>query len=111
MDWIKLSSANPIDVELLSLFMRDNRSTSVPERKAAPLALGCLGVVCFSLTFPATTAAEASFSPVEVGVGRSVIGGLVAIAVLASRREPLLPCSRRSPWDMSAACTVPCSPG
>jgi drug/metabolite transporter (DMT)-like permease len=43
------------------------------------------------MTFPATTAAERSFSPVEVGVGRSVIGGLVAIAVLASRREPLLP--------------------
>jgi drug/metabolite transporter (DMT)-like permease len=91
MDWIRFSSTDPIDAELLSLYMTVNRSTSVLERKAAPLALGSLGVVCFSLTFPATTAAEASFSPVEVGVGRSVIGGLVAIAVLVSRREPLLP--------------------
>jgi len=59
--------------------------------KAAPLLLGALGVACFSLTLPATTAAEASFSPVEVGAGRSVIGGLVAVAVLVARRQPLLP--------------------
>jgi drug/metabolite transporter (DMT)-like permease len=71
--------------------MRPNRSTSRARRKAAPLALGALGVACFSVTFPATKAAEAAFSPVAVGVGRSVIGGAVAIAVLALRREPLLP--------------------
>jgi drug/metabolite transporter (DMT)-like permease len=71
--------------------MRSNRSTSVVGRKAAPLALGALGVACFSVTFPATKAAEAAFSPVAVGVGRSVIGSAVAIAVLALRREPLLP--------------------
>ena len=71
--------------------MRDNRSTSVFSGKAAPLALGSLGVICFSMTFPATTAAETSFTPVEVGVGRSVIGAVVAITVLALRRQPLLP--------------------
>src|SRR5262245_17092979 len=71
--------------------MRSNRSTSRVGRKAAPLALGALGVACFSVTFPATKAAEAAFSPVTVGVGRSVIGGAVAIAVLALRGEPLLP--------------------
>ena len=74
--------------------MRANRSTSVAGRKAAPLlrlSVGALGVVFFSVTFPATTAAEVSFSPVEVGVGRSVIGGAVAIAVLLARRQPLLP--------------------
>ncbi len=71
--------------------MRVHRSTSVDGRKAAPLALGAVGVACFSVTFPATKAAEAAFSPVAVGVGRSVIGGAVAIAVLALRREPLLP--------------------
>jgi drug/metabolite transporter (DMT)-like permease len=57
----------------------------------APLALGAFGVACFSVTFPATSAAEAAFSPIEVGVGRSVIGGLVAITVLVARRQPLLP--------------------
>ncbi|HEX5188868.1 MAG TPA: DMT family transporter [Streptosporangiaceae bacterium] len=89
--------------------MRSNRSTTISGRKApafgapglsspgpgAPglgaLGLGALGVLCFSVTFPATTAAEASFSPVEVGVGRSVIGGIVAIAVLLARRQRLLP--------------------
>src|SRR5215475_210341 len=91
MDWIRSSIREATETELLSLFMRANRSTSVAGRKAAPLALGALGVIFFSVTFPATTAAEASFSPVEVGVGRSVIGGVVAIAVLLVRRQPLLP--------------------
>src|SRR5215472_5568175 len=83
--------------ELLSSFMRANRSTSVPNSKAAslakagPLALGMLGVICFSLTFPATTAAERSFSPLFVGAGRSVIAAAVAAAILAWRRESLLP--------------------
>jgi drug/metabolite transporter (DMT)-like permease len=59
--------------------------------KAGPLALGALGVVCFSLTFPATTAAERSFSPLIVGAGRSVIAAALAAAILAWRRERLLP--------------------
>jgi drug/metabolite transporter (DMT)-like permease len=53
--------------------------------------LGALGVLAFSVTFPATTAAETSFSPVLVGVGRTAIAAVVAIAVLGARREPLLP--------------------
>lgn len=91
MVWTKSSILEATDAELLSLFMSANRSTSVAGRKAAPLALGALGVLFFSVTFPATTAAEGSFSPVEVGVGRSVIGGAVAIAVLLLRHQPLLP--------------------
>lgn len=71
--------------------MRANGSTSAFGRKAAPLLLGSLGVIFFSVTFPATTAAEASFSPIEVGVGRSVIGAVVAIIALLVRRQPLLP--------------------
>ncbi len=53
--------------------------------------LGVLGVVCFSITFPATAAAEVSFNPLIVGVGRSVIATVFAVAVLAARRQPLLP--------------------
>ncbi len=96
--------------------MRDNRSTSAPSREAArkfaarkfaapklaarkfaqrpglgPLALGFFGVACFSLTFPATAAAEVSFSPLTVGAGRSVIGAVVAAAILAARKQPVLP--------------------
>ena len=50
-----------------------------------------LGVLAFSVTFPATTLAEESFSPVLVGVGRSVLGAVLAVAVLAAKRERLLP--------------------
>jgi drug/metabolite transporter (DMT)-like permease len=53
--------------------------------------LGALGVLSFSVTFPATTAAEASFNPVIVGAGRAVIAAALAAAVLAGRRERLLP--------------------
>ncbi len=55
------------------------------------MLLGVLGVLSFSLTFPATTAAEASFSPVVVGVGRAVPAAALGAAVLLSRRQPLLP--------------------
>lgn len=43
------------------------------------------------MTFPATSAAETSFSPLEVGVGRSVIAAIAAVAVLGAKRQPLLP--------------------
>ncbi len=55
------------------------------------MLLGALGVLSFSVTFPATTAAETSFSPVLVGVGRTVLGAALGIAVLCGRRERLLP--------------------
>jgi drug/metabolite transporter (DMT)-like permease len=60
-------------------------------RSLGPLTLGILGVTCFSLTLPATTAAENSFSAVEIGAGRSVIAAVLAIAVLSFRGERLLP--------------------
>jgi drug/metabolite transporter (DMT)-like permease len=53
--------------------------------------LGAVGVLSFSLTFPATTAAEASFSPVLVGAGRAIPAAALGAAVLLSRRQPLLP--------------------
>jgi len=71
--------------------MRAKRSASVELRKASPLLLGALGVVCFSMTFPATTAAERAFGPVLVGVGRAVPAALLGTGVLLARRQPLLP--------------------
>src|SRR5580704_12318268 len=71
--------------------MRSNRSTSPSHWEASPVLLGGLGVLSFSVTFPATTAAETSFSPVVVGVGRTVIAAVLAAAVLAGRGEKLLP--------------------
>ena len=63
----------------------------MPHREVSPVLLGALGVLSFSVTFPATTAAEQSFNPVLVGVGRAVIGAAVGAAVLAARQERLLP--------------------
>lgn len=92
--------------------MRANRSTSASVTKAAPLAkagpfaLGAVGVICFSLTFPATTAAERSFSPLAVGAGRSVLAAALAAAILAWRREPLLPPRRIMGSMLVIAATV-----
>src|ERR1700689_851016 len=71
--------------------MTDNRSTSRSRREASPVLLGLLGVLSFSVTFPATTTAEESFSPVLVGVGRTVIAAALAAVMLGSRHERLGP--------------------
>jgi drug/metabolite transporter (DMT)-like permease len=52
---------------------------------------GALGVLAFSFTLPATTAADRSFGGLTVGVGRSILPGILAIALFALRREPVLP--------------------
>jgi drug/metabolite transporter (DMT)-like permease len=86
--------------------MRANRSTSVLTRKASPLLLGALGVLCFSVTFPATHAAEASFSPVVVGVGRAVPPAVLAIILLAARRQPVIAPRAAIPRLLIVAATV-----
>ena len=48
-----------------------------------------LGVLCFSFTVPATRAAVPELGALLVGAGRSVIAGLLALAVLLVRRERL----------------------
>jgi drug/metabolite transporter (DMT)-like permease len=68
--------------------------------------LGLLGVLSFSVTFPATTVAEESFSPVLVGVGRTVIAAALGAAILASRHERLLPPRDRLRAFLTVAATV-----
>ena len=46
-------------------------------------------MLCFSLTVPATRAAVPELGALLVGVGRSVIAGVLAVIVLALRRERL----------------------
>ncbi|HEX3491225.1 MAG TPA: DMT family transporter [Streptosporangiaceae bacterium] len=70
------------------------------------MLLGALGVLCFSMTFPATTAAERAFGPVVVGVGRAVPAALLAIIVLRARRQPLLPPRAALPRMLIVAATV-----
>src|SRR5438105_15585882 len=52
------------------------------------LALAALAVVMFSGTVPATRIAVASIDPIVVGVGRSVLGALIAIGYLWAIRAP-----------------------
>lgn len=56
---------------------------------AAGVGWGALGVVAFSLTFPATKAALPAFGPVTVGLGRAVLAALLAAACLLLTRSRL----------------------
>ena len=59
------------------------------QRSSVPvsgLALAAVAVVMFSGTVPATRIAVASINPIVVGVGRSVLGALIAIGYLVAIR-------------------------
>ena len=52
------------------------------------LVLGVVAVVMFSGTVPATRLAVQSIDPIVVGVGRSVLGAMIAIGYLVMVRSP-----------------------
>jgi drug/metabolite transporter (DMT)-like permease len=56
--------------------------------RAAGLVLGCLGILAFSFSFPATKLALDGFDPWLVAFGRAAIAGLLATAYLAAVRAP-----------------------
>jgi len=58
----------------------------VSTRIAPGLGWAALGVLAFSLTFPATTLAERAFDPLVVGAGRSVIAAVIAAVCLRAAR-------------------------
>lgn len=51
------------------------------------LIYGFLGVLCFSLTLPATRAAVADLNPVVVGLGRSMVAAMLAAILLTVTRQ------------------------
>lgn len=55
-------------------------------RERAGLVYGFCGVLCFSLTLPATRVAVAYFDPLIVGLGRALLAAVPAAAVLLSVR-------------------------
>lgn len=80
----------------------DLSSTPVVEQASAParfpkwyrdpaVFMGCLGVLCFSFTFPATDVAIPVFGGATVGLGRAVIAAILAAILLGVKREPLPP--------------------
>jgi drug/metabolite transporter (DMT)-like permease len=70
--------------------MRSKESASAVSREAhrGGLLLGALGVLAFSLTFPATRAAQPAFGVLPLVFARAAIAGLLAAALLRVRREP-----------------------
>jgi drug/metabolite transporter (DMT)-like permease len=59
----------------------------VREAPRSGTVFGALGILAFSLTFPATRAAEPAFGVVTVVAGRAAIAGLLAVLLLAARHE------------------------
>ena len=56
--------------------------------RTAGLVLGCLGILAFSFSFPATKLALDGFDPWLVAFGRAAIAGLLATAYLAAVKAP-----------------------
>lgn len=53
------------------------------------ILLGLLGVICFSLTLPATSVAVEYFGTTFVGLGRAVIAAILVAIILLGRKEKL----------------------
>jgi drug/metabolite transporter (DMT)-like permease len=62
---------------------------AVIARERLGFALGALGVLGFSATLPATRLAVMHLDPTLVGLGRSVLAALPALALLLFLRQPL----------------------
>ncbi len=62
-----------------------SRSEALDETKG--LLLGFVGVAVFSLTLPVTRLAMADSDPVVFGLGRSLLAGVVAAAILLATRQ------------------------
>ena len=69
--------------------MRKNRGIQTVDSETLGLGYGFLGVLCFSLTLPATRAAVADLDPNIVGIGRAIVAAGLAMTVLWVTRQPI----------------------
>ena len=53
------------------------------------MILGFIGIVCFSLTLPATSIAVPYFGEVIVGLGRTVIAAIIVGAIFIMKKQAL----------------------
>ncbi|MEG0385305.1 MAG: DMT family transporter [Solibacillus sp.] len=58
-------------------------------REKMGLLLGLVGVICFSLTLPATSIAVEYFGATVVGLGRTVVAALLVAVVLIVKKEKI----------------------
>ena len=72
-------------------------STMQRAREGLPpgLALGALGVLAFSFSYPATRLAVVDLDPLFVAFGRAAVAGLLAVVYLVAVRAP---CPTRTQW-------------
>ncbi|HEY8765143.1 MAG TPA: DMT family transporter [Solirubrobacteraceae bacterium] len=77
-------------------------------KRVPSLGWAALGVLAFSLTFPATALAEREFNSLLVGAGRSVIAAAIAAVCLRALRAPL---PAREAWPGLIAVALGCGVG
>jgi drug/metabolite transporter (DMT)-like permease len=84
----------------LSSGMSEHDSAIDRSRETVGLFLGFIGVLCFSVSLPATRVAVKAFNAVFVSFGRAVLAGLAASAVLLFTRQkrPNWSQARRLVW-------------
>jgi drug/metabolite transporter (DMT)-like permease len=66
-----------------------NRVIQTVDSETLGLGYGFLGVLCFSLTLPATRAAVTDFDPNIVGIGRAIVAAVLAMTVLWVTHQPV----------------------
>lgn len=72
----------------LSFSMTEQSNATDAARETRGLILGSIGVLCFSVSLPATRVAVRELGWVFVSFGRAVVAGALAIIVLAVNRTP-----------------------
>ncbi|MBS4099294.1 MAG: DMT family transporter [Sulfuricella sp.] len=80
--------------------------TSTPLRETRGLLFGLCGVAGFSATLPATRVAVAHLDPLLVGLGRSVVAGILAALLLWATRQPFPQRSQFKSLALAAACVI-----
>jgi drug/metabolite transporter (DMT)-like permease len=85
---------------------------AAPDTRTGPggagLGWAALGVLAFSITFPATSLAERAFDPLVVGAGRSVISAVIAAITLRLAGAPI---PDRRHWPGLIAVALGCGIG
>ncbi len=71
--------------------MDSSNNAAAQRDETRGLALGFIGVLCFSVSLPVTRVAVREFGVMFVSFGRAVIAALLAIAVVIATRTPVPP--------------------
>ncbi len=82
-----------------------NGNLNVVQNVNKGMLLGLIGVLVFSFTLPVTRLIVPFMDPIFLGLGRSVIAGIVAVIILIALKQPL-PTKRQAGLLLLTACGV-----